>query len=144
MLEVASPSTKKKDLEFKRCRYAEIGVREYWLFDAKGDVYPPGTPRLQGLKLVGCDYQPLASRLVDGERVICSEVLGLKVRVDGDLLRFRDAATGRDVLHPSEVKANEERARTQAIREAALRKAAEARVAELEAALERSSEGKPR
>ena len=67
VLGVASPSTKTSDLEFKRRRYAEIGVLEYWLFDAKGDVYPSGMPRLQGLTLWGGDYRPLASRLADGE-----------------------------------------------------------------------------
>ena len=139
VLEVASPSTKTSDLEFKRRRYAEIGVLEYWLFDAKGDVYPSGMPRLQGLTLWGGDYRPLASRLVDGERMIRSEVLGLDVRVDGELLRFRDAATGREILRPSEVKAGEERARAQARQEAALRKMAEAR-AEREAAARSAAE----
>ena len=45
VLEVASPSTQKKDRDRKRCRYAAMGVPEYWMFDPKGDVYPPGTPR---------------------------------------------------------------------------------------------------
>ena len=44
VLEVASPSTQKKDLDDKRRKYAEMGVPEYWLFDPKGDVYPRGTP----------------------------------------------------------------------------------------------------
>ena len=125
VLEVASPSTQKKDRDHKRCRYAAMGVPEYWMFDPKGDVYPPGTPRLQGLKLVdGDEYVPLPSRLADGGRMIRSEVLGLDVRVDGELLRFRDPATGRDVPHRPELQASVERA--------------EARVAQLEAALRRS------
>ena len=171
VLEVASPSTKKKDLDDKRRKYAEMGVPEYWMFDAKGDVYPPGTPRLQGLKLADGEYRPLKSRLVDGQRMIRSEVLGLDVRVDGELLRFRDVATGRDVRHRGEIEADEERAhaaaeraQAQARQEAAQRKAAEARaiqeaaarsaaedrvaqaearVAELEAALRRSKAGNP-
>ena len=146
VLEVASPSTQKKDRDHKRCRYAEIGVPEYWMFDPKGDVYPPGTPRLQGLKLVdGDEYVPLPSRLADGGRMIRSETLGLDVRVDGELLRFRDAATGRDVPHRPELQASVERAEARAereaaraSREAAARSAAEARVAQLEAALRRS------
>ena len=128
VLEVASPSTQKKDLDDKRRKYAEMGVPEYWMFDAKGDVYPPGTPRLQGLKLVDGEYRPLKSRLVDGKRMIRSEVLGLDVRVDGELLRFRDVATGKDVRHRSEIEADEERVQAQLRREAAQRKAAEARV----------------
>ena len=133
VLEVASPSTKKKDLDDKRRKYAEMGVPEYWMFDAKGDVYPPGTPRLQGLKLVDGEYRPLKSRLVDGKRTIRSEVLGLDVRVDGELLRFRDVATGRDIRHRGEIEADEERAQAateraqaQARQEAAQRKTAEA------------------
>ena len=133
VLEVASPSTQADDLGVKRRRYAEIGVPEYWMFDPKGGVYPPGTPRLQGLKLADGKYIPLPWQLADGGRMIHSEVLGLDVRVDGELLRFRDAATGRDVPHRSDVQAAAERAEAQAKREAAQREAAEAK-AEREAA----------
>ena len=76
VLEVASPSTQADDLGVKRCRYAEIGVPEYWMFDPKGGVYPPGTPRLQGLKLADGKYIPLPWQLADGGRMIHSEVLG--------------------------------------------------------------------
>ena len=110
VLEVASPSTKKKDLDDKRRKYAEMGVPEYWMFDPKGDVYPSGTPRLQGLKLADGEYRPLKSRLLDGKRTIRSEVLGLDVRVEDELLRFRDVATGKDIQHRSEVEADKERA----------------------------------
>ena len=142
VLEVASPRKQAEDRGYKRRYYAEMGVPEYWLFDAKGDVYPPGTPRLQGLKLVDGEYRPLESRLVDGKRTIRSEVLGLDVRVEDELLRFRDASTGKDIRHRDEIEADEERAKAateqaqaQTRQEVALRKAAEARVAELEAAL---------
>ena len=140
VLEVASPGTQKKDRDRKRCRYAAMGVPEYWMFDPKGDVYPPGTPRLQGLKLVDGEYRALVPRLADGGRTIRSEVLGLDVRVEGELLRFRDPATGRDIPHRHEVaaaaeraQAAAERAEAQAKREAEQRKAAEAK-AEREAA----------
>ena len=129
VLEVASPSTQKKDRDRKRCRYAAIGVPEYWMFDPKGGVYPPGTPRLQGLKLVAGEYRALPPRIAEGGRTIRSEVLGLDIRVDGDLLRFRDPATGRDIPHRAEVVAAAERA--------------EARVAQLEAALRRLQASEP-
>ena len=90
-------------------------------------MYPPGTPRLQGLKLVDGEYRPLKSRLVDGKRMIRSEVLGLDVRVDGELLRFRDVATGKDVRHRGEIEADEERSQAQTRQEVAQRKAAEVR-----------------
>ena len=134
VLEVASPSTKKKDLDHKRRAYAEMGVPEYWLFDPRGDLYPLGTPRLQGLALVDGEYRPLESQVVDGERMIHSEVLGLDVRVDGELLRFRDPATRKDIRHRHEIEADEkdsqaatEHAQAQARQEAAQRKTAEAR-----------------
>jgi len=138
VLEVASPGTQAKDRNLKRCRYAEMGVREYWLFDPKGDAYPQGTPPLQGFELVDGEYHALESRLVDGERVIRSEVLGLDVRVENELLRFRDSATGREVRHRPELDAAVERAEAQARQEKAQRKIAEARIAQLEAALRRS------
>ena len=134
ILEVASPGTQAEDRGHKRRRYAEIGVPEYWMFDPKGDVYPRGTPRLQGLKLVDGEYRPLEPKVVDGERMIHSEVLGLDVRVDGELLRFRDPATGKDVRHRDEIEADEElaqaaieRAQAETRQEAARRKNAEAR-----------------
>ena len=133
VLEVASPSTKRKDLDDKRRKYAEMGVPEYWMFDPKGDLYPPGIPRLQGLKLADGEYRPLKSRLVDGKRMIRSEVLGLDVRAEDELLRFRDVATGRDVQHRDEVEADKERAQAQLRQESAQREIAEAR-AEREAA----------
>ena len=164
VLEVASPGTQAKDRSDKRQKYAAIGVPEYWLFDPTGEVYPHGTPRLQGLKLVAGKYQPLPWRLAHGERVIRSKILRLDVSTDGLLLRFRDAATGKVVRHRPEVDAAAERAEAQirqevaqrkaaesraereaarANREAAARSAAEARVAELEAALRRSQSGHP-
>ena len=147
VLEVASPGTQADDRGVKRRRYAAMGVPEYWMFDPKGDVYPPGTPRLQGLELVAGEYRALPPRIAEGGRTIRSEVLGLDIRVEGELLRFRDPATGRDIPHRAEVvaaaeraqaaaeraKAAAERAEGQAKREAAQRKAAEAK-AEREAA----------
>ena len=143
VLEVASPGTQVEDRRDKPSRYAKIGVPEYWLFDPRGNVYPRGTPRLQGFKLVDSEYRPLESRLMDGERTIRSEVLGLDVRIDGELLRFQDVATGKDIRHLSEIEADEKRAKARAEREAAQRKAAEARIAELEAALARSQDRAP-
>ena len=101
VLEVASQSTVARDLDYKNRFFAEMGVREFWLFDPKGGQFPSGA-RLQGLKLVGGEYRRLGSRLVDGERMIHSEALGLHVRREGRLLRFRDPKTGEDVPHQGE------------------------------------------
>ena len=108
VLEVASPSTQAKDRERKRRDYAEMGVPEYWMFDAKGDVYPKGTPRLRGLKLKDGKYHAMKSHVAGGKRMIHSEVLGLDVRSENGLLRFHDPETGRDVRHRSEIEADEE------------------------------------
>ena len=105
VLEVASPSTEEKDRHSKWRDYAAMGVREYWLFDPKGDVYPRGTPRLRGLTLEDGKYRPLESRLEDGVRMIHSEVLGLGVYAEGDLLRFWNPATREDVRHQRESEA---------------------------------------
>ena len=141
VLEVASPSTEEKDRCSKPSEYAAMGVQEYWLFDPKGDVYPRGTPRLQGLALQGSEYRRLPSRLEDGVRMIHSEVLGLGVRAEGDLLRFWDPATRREVRHQREAEAATVRAEAQARQEAAQRKAAEAR-ARQEAAQRKAAEAR--
>ena len=142
VLEVASLSTASKDLDFKRRAYAAMGVPEYWLFDPKGDVFPAGQPRLQGLALSDGGYVRLAPRRADGLTMIRSVVLGLDLRAEGEFIRMRDPATGEDILHQRELKALAERemakrkhAEARARREAAERLVAQARVAELEAAL---------
>ena len=151
VLEMASANISASDREERRNRYAAMGVPEYWLFDPKGDALPPGAPRLQAFGLLDGNYHPLESRMLDGERMIRSEVLGLNVYREGKLLRFRYPAKGHDIEHRPEVSAARKREATRAnreaaarsaaeahaAREAAARSAAEARVAELEAALKR-------
>ena len=126
VLEVASPSTASKDLDFKRRAYAAMGVPEYWLFDPKGDVFPAGQPQLQGLALSDGGYARLAPRRVDGVAMIRSGVLGLDLRAEGEFIRMRDPATRADILHQRELKALAEREAEHARREAARRKGAEA------------------
>ena len=137
VLEVASQSTARRDLDEKDLEYAEMGVPEFWLFDPKGDVYRRGEPRLQGLTLVGGRYVPLEAAIVDGVAAIRSEVLGMDVCVEGELLRFRHVATGERIRHRDEEVARAERAMERAERETVRARAAEARAAELEARLRR-------
>ena len=167
VLEVASPSTQAKDRKRKLCDYAKMGVREYWLFDARSpqlgargapshedaDVYPKGTPRLQGLRLKDGKYRALKSHVAGGKRMIHSKVLGLDVRVDGELLRFHDPATGKDIRHRSELEADEaraqaaieqaqaaaEQAQDQTKQEVAQRKTAEARAQQQSARAEQEA-----
>ena len=157
VLEVVSPRTGRRDLEEKPLAYARMGVPEYWLFDPTGgDQLPPGEPDLQGWKLVDGTYQPLAARLENGVKMIRSDVLGLDLRAENELIRFRDPATGQDIPHHGEAQADANRfaatARREATRanreatranreaaradrEAAARRAAEERLAVLEAAI---------
>ena len=140
VLEVTSWSTRRRDQGFKRDLYARLGVGEYWLFDPTGDWLDP---RLQGNRLAGGAYEPLAPFGIEGgERVLRSAVLGLDVYVDGEEIRFRDPATGRKLLTLEEtdfawrraVRAREEAERARDEDAHAL-KEAQARVAELEARL---------
>ena len=102
VLEVASPSTEKRDRDEKQALYASMGVEEYWRFAPTGFLNDPERPRvrLAGGVLRGLGYAPLESA-PDGS--IRSEVLGLDVRADEQpetrhLLRFRDPETGQDLL----------------------------------------------
>ena len=96
VLEVTSKITRWIDRGFKRDLYARLGVSEYWLFDPTGDWLDP---RLQGNRLVGGTYEPLAPIGVEaGERVLRSAVLGLDVYIDDGEIRFREPATGRKLL----------------------------------------------
>ena len=109
VLEVASPSTWRDDRGWKAEFYAEMGVAEYWLFDAKGDLFQPP---LEGHRLESGVYRPLPAHTSSAGHVLKSEALGLELRAEGELLRFHDPATGQDLRTHRE---------------------AEARVAELEA-----------
>ena len=91
VLEVASKNTWREDLGRKRALYAELGVREYWLFDPKDEYFDPP---LQGLLLREGAYRVLPALVGNGARTIRSAVLGLDLRAERGVLRFRDTATG--------------------------------------------------
>ena len=142
VLEITSPKTWRQDQKAKRRLYRRLGVQEYWQFDPTGDYL---APPLQGLELVGGDYEMLPEREVgDGTAAVRSEVLGLELRLVDRGLRFHDPRTGKDLPDLSETEDQREEAEARAEleaagrrREAAARQAAEARVAELEALLHR-------
>jgi hypothetical protein len=118
-IEVHVYGSRKKDEETNVERYARLGIREYFYFDAE-------RPRLFGYRLGKESSSYAELDFVDG--VLHSEVLGLNLKVEGDELFFFD---GKEKLHPG-TKA----ARTLAKgKEAAERRAAaEAARAEAEAA----------
>ena len=122
ILEIGSPSTAATDMGRKRELYAEIGVGEYWRFDATGGEFY-GEP-LVGERLVDGEYRRLEMRqATDGRVWARSDALNLDLWwTDGDL-RFWDPAAERWLLRREEERAG--------------RMAAEARVSELEAELRR-------
>ena len=119
VMEIASASTWKRDRDEKPAIYASLGVDEYFLFDAAGDLLEP---RLQGHALRGCAYQPLPPELLpNGEWGVRSKVLDLCAYLKGSQrdLRWFDPASGKNLEDYDEVHD--------------ARDAAEARVVELEA-----------
>lgn len=161
VLEVLSPSTRGRDLGLKREIYANLGVRDYFVFDPGRHV----TPRLQGFGLQGGDGRTRPSEaLPGGLRGVYSEALGLYLcheepwppmglHPEGMArMRWYDPAAGEPLGTPLEIarreadeaqrvvdearQAADERAaaeRRRADAEAQARRAAESRVAELEA-----------
>ena len=93
VMEVGSDSTFNRDLDEKPAIYAEMGVRQYWLFD------PPDGSRygfiLKGLRLVNGRYEeiPMTEGPGDSARGHC-EVLGLDICWENGTLRFYNPATG--------------------------------------------------
>ena len=143
ILEIGSRSTARADLGSKRDLYAELGVTEYWRYDATGGEFY-GEP-LVGERLVDGEYRRLVMRVEEDGRVGGhSDVLNLELWWEDGELRFRDPATGEGLLSQEEEQdgrlAAEARAETAEVRaqeEETARMAAEARMAELEEELRR-------
>ncbi|WP_088239547.1 Uma2 family endonuclease [Calothrix rhizosoleniae] len=94
IFEITSPGTKGQDTEFKKTLYEQLGVREYWLFDPKGEWI---AEKLQGYRLRGEVYE-----LITDSR---SEPLKLRLQVEDQLIGFYREDTGEKLLVPEELKA---------------------------------------
>ncbi len=132
VLEVASESTAKVDVEQKPADYAALGILEYWRFDQTGEYCGS---RLTGDRLVDDHYEPIPiEELPDGVLQGYSPALHLYLRWERGRLTWHDPATGRHILTFDDVKEAHlnEQARTAAARAARLR--ADARTAEYLAA----------
>ena len=97
VVEVASPSTSRRDATSKRATYEAIGVRECWRFDPTETLIREG---LVGWRLEGGRYEQ--ARVAGTAGWHHSEALGLQLRAEGWLLRFRDQESGRDLLTHAE------------------------------------------
>ncbi|WP_414526892.1 Uma2 family endonuclease [Nodularia chucula] len=112
VFEMTSKGTQKQDQEQKKLLYEQLGVLEYWLFDPKGEWI---NSKLQGYRLQDEIYQPITDGL--------SQPLGLRVEVEGELLRFYRLDTGAKLLIPTELAelAEQERQRAEQERQRAER-----------------------
>lgn len=89
IIEVTSMSTQREDDLIKPRVYADIGVKEYFLFDPVGEYLDP---RLRGYQLVNEDYELMTADDFGG---IYSSELGLRLVTEAELLRLVDPATGK-------------------------------------------------
>jgi hypothetical protein len=120
VLEVASPSTVRKDLGAKKDLYANVlEVKEYYIYDPYHEI----EPSFIGFRLVGDMYEEIG--FVEGR--LPSKTLGLELGEHKDTLRLYDVMNGRWL--PT----SDERADAAETRAAA----AETELAELRATLER-------
>src|SRR6185369_14052944 len=94
IFEMSSRKTIENDLGLKFEQYQRLGVHEYFLFDPDHRVLRPA---LQGHRLVEGRYQPI--RMVGD---MLDSDLGVRLRVEEQILRLIDARTGEPVLFPTE------------------------------------------
>ena len=131
VLEIASRSTGRQDVEKKRPAYAALGIPEYWRFDETGEFH--GT-MLAGDRLVDNQYEPIPIETVE-EGVLqgYSSVLNLLIRWDHGDLGWHDPETGQHINTFQQERARADAEQTRA-------DTAEARVRELEEELRRRQE----
>ena len=103
VLEIASPSSRRRDLVTKRAAYANLKIPEYWRFDELAKRRPR---KLAGDRLEGNEYRPLPTELLpDGVVQGYSPVLDLHLRWEEGELRWYDPATGRPIASLAEERA---------------------------------------
>jgi Uma2 family endonuclease len=96
VFEIVSERTWKEDANEKRALYASLAIPEYFFFDPETLYLQPA---LQGYRHVGGQYVTIEP---DMRGCLSSEELGLRMCLEGTMLRFRDARTGRRVLRRDE------------------------------------------
>lgn len=133
VFELTSRSTRKEDWGTKKELYRELGVTEYFIFDPLEEYQEP---KLAGFRLGLWGYQQIE------EEPLTSQVLGLELRVEGEMLRLVDPTTGEKLLTPLEAQEARRmesmaryRAEALAASEAEARRQAEAEVERLRAEL---------
>jgi Putative restriction endonuclease len=92
IFEMTSKGTQDQDKSFKKTLYESLEVKEYWLFDPKGEWI---SEQLQGYRLRGETYE-----LITDSR---SEPLQLRLTVEEKLIGFYREDTGEKLLIPDEL-----------------------------------------
>ena len=136
VLEIASPSSRRRDRVTKRPAYANLGIPEYWRFDETDD---PRRIKLAGDRLSPeGQYRPIPiERLPDGTLQGYSPALNLHLRWERGQLRWHDPTTGQHIVTLEDERARADHAEARARNEHETRIQAEARARELEAELRR-------
>lgn len=92
IFEMTSGGTQEKDQIFKKTLYEQLGVKEYWLFDPKGEWIEE---KLRGYRLHGEIYESITDSR--------SEPLQLRLQVEGRLIGFYREDNGEKLLIPDEL-----------------------------------------
>jgi Putative restriction endonuclease len=92
IFEITSEGTRTQDQEYKKTLYEQLEVKEYWLFDPKGEWI---AEQLRGYRLQGEQYEPIT----DGR----SEPLKLRLQIEDTLIGFYREDTGEKLLAPDEL-----------------------------------------
>lgn len=141
--EVTSKSTRRHDMSFKPRVYAEIGVKEYFLYDPTSEYL---LPPLKGFRLLGESYVEIEPD--ESGSLVCQE-LGLLLRLEAGRLVIRDRRTDEPLRTAAEAEclAREvdrrarEAAEARADAEAQARRAAEEEIHRLRDQLKRHESG---
>ena len=122
-LEVVSPTSKVRNQVDKKALYASLGIQEYFLFQPD---MTRAEPRLLGYRLWGRRYVEVPPEPGSAHRrELRCETLGVSLRAEGELMRVRNLATGRDYPWIAEWNAKDKARAAQIRAEAAARRAAE-------------------
>jgi hypothetical protein len=97
VFEVTSQSTYDEDDVFKPPIYAQIGVKEYFMFDPDGGTLDPS---IKGRRLADGRFEAIEP---DAGGRLMSRELGLLLEVDGPLLRAVDPRTGQRLMSSQEI-----------------------------------------
>ena len=70
VVEVLSPSTRKRDMHVKKDKYLSSGVREYWMVDTEGEAVIIYKGDAQDMPVIKSMTEPLPVGIYDGDLVI--------------------------------------------------------------------------